>query len=80
MSSVGGKNYKVIITQVLLKAAMVVIHSDILRSHARDLKDTPVIYPFNRTNVKTFAVGKGQYNMNLDDIFQALELYLRFRT
>ena len=31
MSSVGGKNYKVIITQVLLKAVMVGIHSDILR-------------------------------------------------
>ena len=70
MSSVAGKKYKVIITEVMLKAAMVGIHPDILKSHARTLKDKPAIYPFNRTDVKTFAVPKGQYNVNLDDIFQ----------
>ena len=56
MSSVAGKKYKVIITEVMLKAAMVGIHTDILKSHARTLKDKPAIYPFNRTDVKTFAV------------------------
>ena len=70
MSSVTGKKYKVIITEVMLTAAMVGIHSDILKSHARALKDTPAIYPFNRTDVKTFAVPKGQYNVNQNDIFQ----------
>ena len=70
MSSVAGKKYKVIITEVMLKAAMVGIHPDILKSHARALKDKPAIYPFNRTDVKIFAVPKGQYNVNLDDIFQ----------
>ena len=70
MSSVAGKKYKVIITEVMLKAAMVGIYPDILKSHARALKDIPAIYPFNRTDVKTFAVPKGQYNVNLDDIFQ----------
>ena len=70
MSSVAGKKYKVIITEVMLKAFMVGIHPDILKSHARTLKDKPAIYPFNRTDVKTFAVPKGQYNVNLDDIFQ----------
>ena len=70
MSSVAGKKYKVIITEVMLKAAMVGIHPDILKSHARTLNDKPAIYPFNRTDVKTFAVPKGQYNVNLDDIFQ----------
>ena len=68
MSSVARKKY--IITEVMLKAAMVGIHPDILKSHARALKDTPAIYPFNRTDVKTFAVPKGQYSVNLDDIFQ----------
>ena len=72
MSSVAGKKYKEIIVEVMLKADMVGIHSDILKSHARALKDTPAtaIYPFNKTDVKTFAVPKGQYDMNLDDIFQ----------
>ena len=70
MSSVAGKKDKVIITEVMLKAAMLGIHPDILKSHARTLKDKPAIYPFNRTDVKTFAVPKGQYNVNLDDIFQ----------
>ena len=70
MSSVAGKKYKVIITEVMLKAAMVGIDPDILKSHVHALKDIPAIYPFNRTDVKTFAVPKGQYNVNLDDIFQ----------
>ena len=70
MSSVAGKKYKVITTEVMLKAAMVGIHLDILKSHASALKDKPAIYPFNRTDVKTFAVPKGQYNVNLDNIFQ----------
>ena len=59
MSSVDGKKCKVIITEVMLKAAMVGIHPDILKSHAHALKDTPAIHPFIRTDVKTFAVPKG---------------------
>ena len=70
MSSVAGKKYKVIITEVMLKAAMVGIHPDILKSHACTLKDKPAIYPFNRADVKTFAVPKGQYNINQDEIFE----------
>ena len=51
------ERYKVIITEVMLKAAMVGIHPDILKSHARALKDKPAIYPFNRTDVKTYESG-----------------------
>ena len=68
MSSVAGKKYKVVITEVILKAAMIGIHPDILKSHARALE--PALYPLLKTEVKTFAVGKGQYNVNLDDIYQ----------
>ena len=70
MSSVPNQKYKVVISEVMLKAAMVGIHPDILRSHARALENRPALYPFLRTEVKTFAVGKGQYNVNLDDIYQ----------
>ena len=70
MSSVPSKKYKVVISEVMLKAAMIGIHADILKSHAHALEDTPALYPFLKTEVKTFAVGKGQYNVNLDDIFQ----------
>ena len=54
----------------MLKAAMIGIHADTLKSHAHALEDTPALYPLLKTEVKTFAVGKGQYNVNLDDIFQ----------
>ena len=70
LSSVPNKKYKVVISEVMLKAAMIGIHADILKSHARALEDTPALYPLLKTEVKTFAVGKGQYNVNLDDIFQ----------
>ena len=70
LSSVANKQYKVVISEVMLKAAMIGIHADILKSHARALEDTPALYPLLKTEVKTFAVGKGLYNVNLDDIYQ----------
>ena len=62
--------YKVIITDVLLKVAMVGVSADLLRTHAPALQSKPAIYPLTKTDVKTFAIAKGQYNVNLDDIFQ----------
>ena len=70
MSSVANKKYKVVISEVILKAAMIGIHPDILKSHARALEDKPALYPLLKTEVKMFAVGRGQYNVNLDDIYQ----------
>ena len=62
--------YKVIITDVLLKAAMVGVSAGLLETHAQALRSQPAIYPLTKTDVKTFAVAKGQYNVNLNDIFQ----------
>ena len=62
--------YKVIITDVLLKAAMVGVSAGLLETNARALRSKLAIYPLTKTDVKTFAVAKGQYNVNLDDIFQ----------
>ena len=70
ISSVPSKKYTVVISEVILKAAMIGIHADILKSNARAFYDTQALYPLLKTEVKTFAVGKGQYNVNLDDIFQ----------
>ena len=70
MSSVAGKKYKVIISEVMLKAAMMGIHPDILKAHSHALADGPARYPLLKTEVKTFAVSKGQYNVNVDDIYQ----------
>ena len=64
------KKYKVVITDVLLKVAMVGISADLLRTDAQALQSKPAIYPLTKTDVKTFVVAKGQYNVNLDDIFQ----------
>ena len=57
LSSVPNKKYKVVISEVMLKAAMIGIHADILKSHARALEDMPALYPLLKTEVKTFAVG-----------------------
>ena len=70
LSSVPNKKYNVVISEVMLKAKMIGIHADILESHARALEDRQALLPLLKTEVKTFAVGKGQYNVNLDDIFQ----------
>ena len=66
------KKYKWVSTDVLLKAAMVGISADLLRTHARAMQSKPAIYPLTKTDVKTLVVAKCQYNVNLDDIFQRL--------
>ena len=45
LSSVPNKKYKVVISEVMLKAAMIGIHADILKSHARAREDTTALYP-----------------------------------
>ena len=57
LSSVAKEKYKVAISEVMLKAAMIGIHADILKSHAHTLEDTPALYPLLKTEVKTCAVG-----------------------
>ena len=49
MSSMANKKYKVVINEVILKAAMFGIHPDILKSHARALEDNPALYPLLKT-------------------------------
>ena len=46
------------------------VSAGLLETHARALRSKPAIHPLTKTDVKTFAVAKGQYNVNLDDIFQ----------
>ena len=70
MTSVTDTKFKVKITDVILKAAMMGISPEILKSHSRILEKKPAIYPIMRTDIKSFAIAKGQYNLTLNDIFQ----------
>ena len=69
MGKTEGK-YKTIIQQVILKACKVSVSPDVIAAHGETIKKTPAIYPYTRTNVKSFAVAKGQYTVNLTDMFQ----------
>lgn len=62
--------YKVILTEVKFKACKVTLSPELIAAHAQTIKKTPAIYPFTRTDVKTYAVSSGQYNISLNDMFQ----------
>ena len=62
-------NYKVIIQEAIFKACKVTLSPEVLMAHGQTIKKSPAIYPFTRTEVKTFAISKGSYNVNLNDLF-----------
>lgn len=64
-----GTGYKLHITDALLKVCMVKVNPGILVGHGEALKKTPATYHFTRSDIRTFAVPAGQFNVSFDDIF-----------
>ena len=62
--------YKMEIVDATLKACKVTPSSTLLLAHAEVLKESPALYPYSKTQIKTFNVPSGQYNFHLDDLFQ----------
>ena len=54
---------KLLVCKVNVDPEVVVLHSELLQK-------TPALYPFQRTDLRTFNVNKGSYETTLEDIWQ----------
>ncbi len=70
MSAEADADYRVRITDAVLKLCTVKVNPAVLIGHGEGLEKAPAIYPFTKTDIRTFAVAAGQYTVSVEDIFQ----------
>ena len=70
MSAKEGAEYRMEITDIVLKMASVEVLPEVLLAHSSALKRAPATYTFAQSDIKTFAISKGQYSFTADNLFQ----------
>jgi hypothetical protein len=67
----GSERYKVDIVNASLKVFEIDVNPGILIGHAAAFEKSPAIYPFMRSELKTFNIAKGNYDFSEENIFQS---------
>ena len=62
--------YKVDITDAVLKVCQVRVNSSIIIGHDNALSHSNAIYPYTRSNIKTYSVAAGLQGFSADDLWQ----------
>ena len=70
MSSNTKADYKVKIEEAVLKVCMIDVSPEIKSAHANTIKRGPALYYYDRTDVKAYAIAKGQFGTTIEDIYQ----------
>ena len=81
MSAKDNADYKLEITDAVLKMCAIDVEPQVLTGHAEALKIKPAIYEFMQSDMKFFSIGKGQFSFtfdNLKDVFLQSCFYLWF--
>ena len=65
----GDENYKLKITSAILKVCFVSLHPSVIVAHNEALKISPALYPFWRSDIKSFSVAGGSHTFMTDNIF-----------
>ena len=68
----GTEYYKVKITEAVFKVCCVKVANAVLLAQNDVLKIAPAMYPFWKSNIKTFFIPKGEAGFSKDDIFHGL--------
>ena len=63
-------SYKIKIMDATLKVCKVTPTPALLIGHGNALKESNALYPYQKTQLKTFNIPSGQYNFLLDDLYQ----------
>ena len=63
------KKYKVVITNALLKVCQVSVNPSMILTHDQALSKTPAIYPFWRSDIKSFTIASGSRTFMTDNIY-----------
>ena len=70
MTAKEGAEYRIEIIDIVLKMAAIDVLPEVLVGHSEALKRAPATYNFAQSDIKTFAVSKGQYSFTADNLFQ----------
>ena len=65
----GAENYKLKITSAIIKVCFVSLHPSVIVAHNEALKISPALYPFWRSDIKSFSVAGGSHTFMTDNIF-----------
>ena len=63
-------SYKMQIVEASLKVCKVTPTPTLLLAHTAALKESNALYPYKKTQIKTFNIISGQHSFHLDDLFQ----------
>ena len=63
------KEYKLVITNAILKVCQVTVHPAMILAHDKTLSETPAVYPFWSSNVKSFTISPGSQTFMIDNIY-----------
>ena len=70
MSSNPSPKYKVEIVEAVLKICMRDVSKEIREAHRETIRRGPALYFYDRTDVKAYAMAKGQYGTTIEDMYQ----------
>jgi len=70
MAPKGGVQYQYEIEEAILKVCHVKLNPGVMVAHAETLKKTPALYPYTKSDLRTFNIQPGSFTWSADDIFQ----------
>lgn len=65
-----GADYKMELVEACLRICKLTPIPEVMLAHAETIRDNPALYNFDRSEIKTFQLNKGQYSFHLEDLFQ----------
>ena len=65
----GSENYKLKIKSAILKVCHVSLHPSMIVAHNEALELSPAVYPFWRSDIKSFTIAAGSHTFMRDNIF-----------
>ena len=69
LTPLNNKSYKLVITNAILKVCQVAVNPLMILAHDEALSKSPAVYPFWRSNVKSFTISPGSQTFMIDNIY-----------
>lgn len=69
MSDDENADYKIKIKDALLKVCYITVNPQIIVAHDEALKSSSAVYPYMRSEIRTFSVPGGNFNFRMDNLF-----------
>ena len=71
LSKVENADFKMVLEEATLKVCKVTPTPSLLLAHTAALKESSALYPYRKTQIKTFNIASGQYSFHTGDLFQS---------